>query len=73
MPAAEIGRVFDQFNWQARHPRFAGVMRLLAKIPIGRGRTLYDLFVRHPIPNGRLLPTDPRAIEAIEADGIIAP
>jgi anaerobic magnesium-protoporphyrin IX monomethyl ester cyclase len=73
MPAEKIVRAFDQFNWQARHPRSAWLMRLLDRLPVGRGRSLYDLLVRHPSPNGRLLPTDPRSVEVHETDGAMNP
>ncbi|MDD4889098.1 MAG: radical SAM protein [Phycisphaerae bacterium] len=73
MPAAELTRLLHEFNWQARHPRSSGLMKLLAKLPVGRGKTLYDLLVRHPIPNGRLLPSDPRSIDVREMDGVMNP
>ncbi|MCG3179927.1 MAG: hypothetical protein BIFFINMI_02277 [Phycisphaerae bacterium] len=73
LPSDEVRAIFDQFNWQARHPRAAGLMRLLDRIPVAPGRSLYDLFVRQPVPNGRLLPADPRAIAVTESDGVIAP
>jgi hypothetical protein len=73
MPPADVRQAFDQFNWQARHPRSSTLMRLLSRIRVGRGRTLYDLFVRQPIANGRLLPADPRAITVQESDGVMTP
>jgi radical SAM superfamily enzyme YgiQ (UPF0313 family) len=73
MPPETITRLFDQLNWQARHPRSAWLMRLLARIRVGRGKSLYDLLAARRSSNGRLLPADPRSVEVCESDGVMDP
>lgn len=73
IPPRQVLDHFHQFNWQARHPRAAWLMRLLHRLPAGPKRSLYDVLVKSPAPNGRLLPADPRAIEVMESDGLLAP
>lgn len=72
LPADAVEEIFEQFNWQARHPRSGWLMRRLHRIRMGK-RSLYDLFVKKPVANGRLLPSDPRDVEASERDGVMTP
>ena len=73
MPARTLLAVLDKLTWKIRHRRFSGLMRWLARIPAGRGRTLYDRFARRPAAASPPAHADLPPGEVIESDGAMRP